>query len=180
MAIRMCLPDLELAFKISGSKLVGPFSKLGDLIIDRFHGLNYSLMATTTGNMIDTDSMLYDGCIGSIQRNESDIMFGFLAIPVMGPNLTHTVIDGSDKMAIFSAYKQVNESDSSAQSYTDVFDMVYAFSSGLWILLTFFMAVIYSLHVLFLKLMGSNVKTCLLYTSPSPRDQRGSRMPSSA
>ena len=24
------------------------------------------------------------------------------------------------------------------------------------------------------------VKTCLLYTSPSPRDQRGSRMPSSA
>ena len=25
-----------------------------------------------------------------------------------------------------------------------------------------------------------NVMTCLLYTSPSPRDQRGSRMPSSA
>ena len=24
------------------------------------------------------------------------------------------------------------------------------------------------------------LKTCLLYTSPSPRDQRGSRMPSSA
>ena len=24
------------------------------------------------------------------------------------------------------------------------------------------------------------IKTCLLYTSPSPRDQRGSRMPSSA
>ena len=27
---------------------------------------------------------------------------------------------------------------------------------------------------------GSWVNTCLLYTSPSPRDQRGSRMPSSA
>ena len=26
----------------------------------------------------------------------------------------------------------------------------------------------------------SGIKTCLLYTSPSPRDQRGSRMPSSA
>ena len=25
-----------------------------------------------------------------------------------------------------------------------------------------------------------NIKSCLLYTSPSPRDQRGSRMPSSA
>ena len=27
---------------------------------------------------------------------------------------------------------------------------------------------------------GLNYNTCLLYTSPSPRDQRGSRMPSSA
>ena len=27
---------------------------------------------------------------------------------------------------------------------------------------------------------GRNPQTCLLYTSPSPRDQRGSRMPSSA
>ena len=29
-------------------------------------------------------------------------------------------------------------------------------------------------------LRGLVVDTCLLYTSPSPRDQRGSRMPSSA
>ena len=28
--------------------------------------------------------------------------------------------------------------------------------------------------------MFSHLKGCLLYTSPSPRDQRGSRMPSSA
>ena len=27
---------------------------------------------------------------------------------------------------------------------------------------------------------GANYNICLLYTSPSPRDQRGSRMPSSA
>ena len=27
---------------------------------------------------------------------------------------------------------------------------------------------------------GEIIGTCLLYTSPSPRDQRGSRMPSSA
>ena len=29
-------------------------------------------------------------------------------------------------------------------------------------------------------LANAKVKDCLLYTSPSPRDQRGSRMPSSA
>ena len=31
-----------------------------------------------------------------------------------------------------------------------------------------------------LALSSTKVMTCLLYTSPSPRDQRGSRMPSSA
>ena len=31
-----------------------------------------------------------------------------------------------------------------------------------------------------IKSQGEDVGTCLLYTSPSPRDQRGSRMPSSA
>ena len=30
------------------------------------------------------------------------------------------------------------------------------------------------------KMYGVNLVCCLLYTSPSPRDQRGSRMPSSA
>ena len=30
------------------------------------------------------------------------------------------------------------------------------------------------------KAGGPGINTCLLYTSPSPRDQRGSRMPSSA
>ena len=30
------------------------------------------------------------------------------------------------------------------------------------------------------RLLGTRLTNCLLYTSPSPRDQRGSRMPSSA
>ena len=30
------------------------------------------------------------------------------------------------------------------------------------------------------KVLAKQAGTCLLYTSPSPRDQRGSRMPSSA
>ena len=32
----------------------------------------------------------------------------------------------------------------------------------------------------FREQLGEDLKDCLLYTSPSPRDQRGSRMPSSA
>ena len=35
-------------------------------------------------------------------------------------------------------------------------------------------------HILAFTDVFSQIKDCLLYTSPSPRDQRGSRMPSSA
>ena len=36
------------------------------------------------------------------------------------------------------------------------------------------------MHEEILKSQPTSYKDCLLYTSPSPRDQRGSRMPSSA
>ena len=35
-------------------------------------------------------------------------------------------------------------------------------------------------HILNKNFPHGAIRTCLLYTSPSPRDQRGSRMPSSA
>ena len=38
----------------------------------------------------------------------------------------------------------------------------------------------WELHGAFHKKLRKQQKSCLLYTSPSPRDQRGSRMPSSA
>ena len=41
-------------------------------------------------------------------------------------------------------------------------------------------AVILSSHLLFVFIKKPKDYNCLLYTSPSPRDQRGSRMPSSA
>ena len=37
-----------------------------------------------------------------------------------------------------------------------------------------------SVESMIVKPLGMYNNTCLLYTSPSPRDQRGSRMPSSA
>ena len=40
------------------------------------------------------------------------------------------------------------------------------------------LAIDYVVHPI--DLAKQEQKTCLLYTSPSPRDQRGSRMPSSA
>ena len=36
------------------------------------------------------------------------------------------------------------------------------------------------LNLKLVKVIDTHIHACLLYTSPSPRDQRGSRMPSSA
>ena len=57
---------------------------------------------------------------------------------------------------------------------------ITAFMNLMVILVPFLLitAVFSRLAILELNLPGSS--TCLLYTSPSPRDQRGSRMPSSA
>ena len=41
-------------------------------------------------------------------------------------------------------------------------------------------ATVYQNSILYTTLSPCHMCSCLLYTSPSPRDQRGSRMPSSA
>ena len=41
-------------------------------------------------------------------------------------------------------------------------------------------AAVYAARAMLKPIMVSGMEPCLLYTSPSPRDQRGSRMPSSA
>ena len=59
-----------------------------------------------------------------------------------------------------------------AAEYTQQENIVYGHKDGLGLLMDVFTP---------RKQNGAGVIwTCLLYTSPSPRDQRGSRMPSSA
>ena len=73
---------------------------------------------------------------------------GVLPVPVVGPNLTHTLVDGFEKMVIISAYNRTNANDTSR---TQVLDMVFSFSRSLWILLTF------SIIVLFMLLHAATV-----------------------
>ena len=51
-----------------------------------------------------------------------------------------------------------------------------SFTSSILLMLLFFIVV----EIFFWNCSPNCPTTCLLYTSPSPRDQRGSRMPSSA
>ena len=57
----------------------------------------------------------------------------------------------------------------------------YPRQSGVLLLIVLVTIVFMTLAALtFMSLMQVEEQACLLYTSPSPRDQRGSRMPSSA
>ena len=58
-----------------------------------------------------------------------------------------------------------------------LYDMQTGFDYGM-IVGTF--SVIYAAWLMYEKNWREEDEDCLLYTSPSPRDQRGSRMPSSA
>ena len=128
-----------------------------NLLLEQMRGINYTVVREPGyGTMIDKETQQYDGCIGSMQKNESDFMLivEMLTIPVVGPNLTHTVVDGFGRMGIVSAYNKTNIDDGSR---TQVLDMVFSFSPGLWILLAFSIITLFMLLHAAIVVMGEGL-----------------------
>ena len=96
----------------------------------------------------------YDGCLGSIQRNVSDVVAGHVAMPVMGHNLRHTIVDGSQRMAILSSAKQVREIDRPSQ----VLDMMSSFRTETWVTVSALLIMLFWLMTARLRLMLKSVK----------------------
>ena len=137
MEARLCILMFEDLLQYKEFHITGVLAWTGSLILEQLRGINYTVVREPgIGTMIDVKTQQYDGCIGSLQKNESDFMLtvGLLTVPVVGPNLTHTVVDGFERMGILSAYNRLNVNDA---SHTQVLDMVFSFSPGLWILLAF-------------------------------------------
>lgn len=148
MEARFCFPKFDGFYVIHDrDHVTGPLTVTMQLAMSHFRGINLTLRPVESyGTMVDKNTESYDGCIGSIQRNESDVTLpGSLTIPVPGPNLTHTVIDGFHKMAILSAYNKTSVSDS---DNTHVMDMVFSFPIPLWILLLASYALMFALLVI--------------------------------
>ena len=96
----------------------------------------------------------------SVDRNKNNII-GFTLIEI----LIGVVISAIMMGAMFTTYTVVNN------SYSQVSDVAGISRSGRDIV---------TLMMRDIRLAGFKYHYCLLYTSPSPRDQSGSRMPSSA
>ena len=145
MEARLCVPMFDDLFQYKDYHAYGGFAATGNLLLQQLHGINYTVIREPVfGTLIDHEVQQYDGCIGSLQKNESDFMItgGLMTVPVVGPNLTYTVVDGFARMGIVSSYNRVNVNDGSR---TQVLDMVFSFSRGLWILLIFSIIVLLAL-----------------------------------
>ena len=145
MEARLCIIMFDATFRYKEFHGTGVLGVTINLLLEQMRGINYTVVREPGyGTMIDKETQQYGGCIGSMQKNESDFMLivEMLTIPVVGPNLTHTVVDGFGRMGIVSAYNKTNIDDGSR---TQVLDMVFSFSPGLWILLTFSIIVLFML-----------------------------------
>ena len=147
MEARLCILKFDAMYQYEDFKITGVLAATGNLMLEQLRGINYTVVhESAMGTMTDEKTQQYDGCIGSLQKNETDFIgtVGLLTVPVVGPNLTHTVVDGFEKMGILSAYNRANVTDGSR---TQVLDMVFSFSRGLWILLAFsYMVLVLLLH----------------------------------
>ena len=102
-----------------------------------------------------------DGVVNSVNADHGDkVTAGQVLIELANPDLEMGITDARVRMAVAE-----NEIDEAKRQMSRISEMPRAEA---------------------ISLMGresqlnSQKKSCLLYTSPSPRDQRGSRMPSSA
>jgi hypothetical protein len=70
---------------------------------------NYSLVGEDGyGSKIDKYRHLFDGCIGSLQRNESDVAIINAILPIDGPNLTQGEVMSSGYLKLISSYQKAS------------------------------------------------------------------------
>lgn len=83
------------------------------------------------GALIDRDTMQYDGCLGSLQRNESDVATIAPVDGWYGPSVQPWLPVWSDYTLIGSVYWDV---DPSQNQWTRVMDFLDAFKLDCWLL----------------------------------------------
>lgn len=90
----MCLGKVDFAFKLDEKllKATGTMAPMIHLYLDYVQRINVTvILSDAVESLVNESELQYSGCIGSLQRNDSDIMTpGFTIIPIMAPNLTHT------------------------------------------------------------------------------------------
>ena len=131
MSLRFCIVTFEHVLELSGDERMfsGLFAPAYDFLVDKVWRFfpNASLMSMNKQGDIDSVTMMFDGCLGRLQRNESDVTIPVLPFPLLGNGLIHSTTAGASKVVIGSLYN-----NTAAPSHMDVVDAFNSFTRQLW------------------------------------------------
>ena len=131
MSLRMCVVTFEHSFELSEDEgnFKGFFAPMYAFLVDsvRLFFPNTTFESAIKLGDMDPVTMLFDGCLGRLQRNESDAMLQVVPFPVLGNGLMHGKTGVASKIVMWSMYNTT-----AVPSHTDVMDAFNSFSSQLW------------------------------------------------
>ena len=161
MSLRICVTVFRQVLELTDSGKLDGF--VAPILIPLLEDIKILFPNTT---MIPSDklgdmnqgTMMFDGCLGRLQRNESDFQMTFIPFPVVAPGLQQGHMAFTSKTTIFSAYNMTD-----ATSETDVMDAFQSFSRPLWFLTAFTTAVI--TLVVFLAFRHGMERVCIPRTT---------------
>ena len=147
MDVRVCIPRMAGFYEMEplnkGNSITGAVASFILVSMEIVSELNATFQVRESMvSLVDVRDSRFDGCIGLMQRNESDISLGVFNIPLTAKNITYTKVEAFDKMGILSGYDRRKEGDKKA---THVMDMIFAFSPTLWILVIMTFALLFVL-----------------------------------
>ena len=109
--IRVCINKIEKLSYVVNNRIRGSIQAYYNFYVDNmFKKYNTSLIsrdregALIPGSEASDGTFLYNGCLGSIQSNESDYLLQFVSHPIIGRNLSMGGIYGGSTPIIISAY----------------------------------------------------------------------------
>lgn len=150
--LRICYPVIENFLGRENGRFYGLLTPFAQDFMNLARDLNHTYVeADSFGSLVDQVSQTYDGCIGSMQRNESDVAIMWNTLPILGPNLRPSVVSGADQAIIVSTYIRDQESMSSADNGTSVagvLDMYDSVEVSVWLLI----GVVFAICVLFMRI----------------------------
>ena len=133
MSLRICTATFEQLMELSGDerKFKGLLAPQYEFLVDnvwRFFP-NASYTSSNKLGEMDMVTMMYDGCLGRLQRNESDVALPVVTLPSLGSGLMHGTTASASKVVMWSVYN-----NTATPSDTDVMDAFNSFTAQLWLL----------------------------------------------
>ena len=140
MSLRICVTVFRQIIELTNDGKVDGF--VAPILIPLLEDITTLFPNTTIspsdklGNM-NQHTMMFDGCLGRLQRNESDFQIPFIPFPIVAPGLQQGFMALTSTTTICSAYNRT-----ATTSKTDVMDAFQSFSRPLWSLTAFTTTVI--------------------------------------